>query len=131
MPRLSEEIRTGLPLEVQAYITALETVIPELQTQVEVLQAQVSQLQARTSQNSRNSSRPPSSDPPDAPPRPKGKPSPRKRGGQPGHKRHERQLLSAEAVDEVVDHHPEECPLCHRQLSAKLPDVAEPDRQQV
>jgi transposase len=131
MPRLSDEIRASLPLEVQAYITALETVIPELQTQVEVLRAQVSELQARTRQNSRNSSRPPSSDPPHAPPRPKRSPSPRKRGGQPGHKRHERQLLSAEAVDEVVDHHPEECPLCHGQLSANLPDVAEPDRQQV
>lgn len=131
MPRLSDEIRASLPLEVQAYITALETVIPELQTQVEVLQAQVSELQARTRQNSRNSSRPPSSDPPDAPARPKGKPSPRKRGGQPGHKRHERKWLPAEAVDEVVDHHPHECPLCHRQLSAHLPDVAEPDRHQV
>jgi transposase len=40
-------------------------------------------------------------------------------------------LLSAAAVDKVVDHHPDECPLCHRQLSANLPDVAEPDRQQV
>jgi transposase len=131
IPRLSDEIRASLPPEVQAYITTLETVIPELQGQVEVLQAQVSELQARTRQNSRNSSRPPSSDPPDAPPRPKRKPSPRKRGGQPGHQRHERQLLCAEAVDEVVDHHPEECPLCHKQLAATLPDVAEPERHQV
>lgn len=131
IPKLSDEIRASLPLEVQSYIAALEVALPALQAQIETLQAQVSELQARTRQNSQNSSRPPSSDPLDAPPRPKRQPSARKRGGQPGHKRHEREMLCSEAVDEVVDHHPAECPLCHKQLSANLPDVTAPDRQQV
>lgn len=131
MPKLPDEIRASLPFEVQAYIAAQERLIVELQAQLEKLQAQASEWQARTRQNSRNSSRPPSSDPPDAPPRAKRKPSPRKRGGQPGHKRHERKLLSVEEVDRVVDYRPEACRVCHKQLSAQLPDVSEPTRQQV
>ena len=131
IPILSDEIRASLPLEVQTYIAAVEGAIPALQAQIETLQAQVSELQARTRQNSRNSSHPPSSDPPDAPLRPKRKPSRRKRGGQPGHQRHERALLPAAAVDDVVDHHPTECPLCHKPLAAHLPDVTAPERQQV
>ena len=138
MPRLSDEIRACLPLEAHAYITALETMNTALEAKVDALQSQVSELQSRTQQNSQNSSRPPSADPPSAPPRAKRKPSPRKRGGQPrpgrgqpGHKRHERPLLSAQEVDEVVEHYPEECPLCHNELAPTLPDVAEPVRQQV
>jgi transposase len=131
MPKLPDEIRASLPFEVQAYIAAQERLIAELQAHLEKLQAQASEWQARTRQNSRNSSRPPSSDPPDAPPRPKRKPSLRKRGGQAGHKRHERKLLSVEEVDRVVDYRPEACPVCHKQLSAQLPDVSEPTRQQV
>jgi uncharacterized protein DUF6444 len=47
------------------------------------LQARVRELEARLGQNSANSSRPPSSDPPQAPVRPKAPPSGRKRRGQP------------------------------------------------
>src|ERR671917_628853 len=46
------------------------------------LQARICDLEARLGQNSANSSRPPSSDPPHTPARPKAPPSGRKRGGQ-------------------------------------------------
>jgi hypothetical protein len=47
------------------------------------LQDRIRELEARLGQTSANSSRPPSSDPPQAPARPKAPPSGRKRGGQP------------------------------------------------
>jgi transposase len=34
-------------------------------------------------------------------------------------------------VDEVAEHYPEECPLCHQELASTLPDVEEPVRHQV
>src|SRR5262245_4503969 len=66
------------------------------------LHERVRELEARLGQTSANSSRPPSSDPPQAPPRPKAPPSGRKRGGQPGHRGTCRALLPVEQVDEVV-----------------------------
>src|SRR3712207_5150066 len=51
-----------------------------------VLHERVRELEARLGQTSANSSRPPSSDPPQAPVRPKAPFSGRKRGGQPGHR---------------------------------------------
>src|SRR4051812_45699131 len=66
------------------------------------LQARIRELEARLGQNSSNSSRPPSTDPLQAPPRPKAPPTGRKRGGQPGHRGAFRARLPVEQVDEVV-----------------------------
>jgi len=77
------------------------------------LHARVQELEARLGQNSANSSRPPSSDSPQAPVRPKAPPSGRKRGGQPGHRGAFRALLPIEQVDKVVVVVPERCQ--HRQ----------------
>src|SRR4051812_6869024 len=66
------------------------------------LQARIRELEARLGQNSANSSRPPSADPPQAPVRPKAPPTGRKRGGEPGHRGVFRALLLVEQVDEVV-----------------------------
>src|SRR3954462_4588835 len=62
----------------------------------------IRELEARLGQNSSNSSCPPSSDPPQAPVRPKAPPSGRKRVGQPGHRGTCRALLPVEQVNEVV-----------------------------
>src|SRR5262249_62077956 len=51
----------------------------------ERLEARVAELERRLSRSSRNSSLPPSQDPPSAPKRPGGERSGRGRGGQPGH----------------------------------------------
>src|SRR5919202_7016089 len=67
-----------------------------------VLHERVQELEVRLAQTSANSSRPPSSDPPQAPARPKAPPSGRKRGGQPGHHGVHRALLPVEQVDEVI-----------------------------
>lgn len=74
--------------------------------------ARVAELEAKLAQNSSNSSKPPSSDAPNVPPRPARESSGKKRGGQPGHKRHETTLLPPERVREVVDCVPESCRRC-------------------
>jgi transposase len=76
------------------------------------LQERIRELEARLGQNSANSSRPPSSDPPQTPARPTAPPSGRKRGGQPGHRGACRALLPIEQVDEVEEVVPEVCRHC-------------------
>jgi transposase len=78
------------------------------------LQARLRELEARLGQTSANSSRPPSSDPPQAQARPTAAPSGRKRGGQPGHRGAYRALLPVEQVDEVVAVVPERCRHCQQ-----------------
>src|SRR5256714_11186438 len=76
------------------------------------LEARVAELERRLSRSSRNSSLPPSQDPPSAPARPKGPGSGRKPGGQLGHEGRHRRLLPPAQVDEVVEHWPERCRSC-------------------
>lgn len=78
------------------------------------LQERVRELDARLGQTSANSSRPPSSDSPQAPARPKAPPSGRQRGGQPGHRGACRGLLPVEQVDEIVPVVPERCRHCQQ-----------------
>src|SRR5262245_50003680 len=69
-------------------------------------------LEAGLGQTSSNSSRPPSSDPLQAPRRSKAPPSGRKRGGQPGHRGAFRALLPVDQVDEIIAVVPEHCRYC-------------------
>jgi transposase len=96
------------------------------------LEARVVELERRLSRNSRNSSLPPSQDPPSAPPRPERPASGRKRGGQLGHEGRHRPLLPAERVDEIVEHWPKRCPACAHVFAAwERVDAAERARHQV
>jgi transposase len=96
------------------------------------LEARVAELERRLNRSSRNSSLPPSQDPPSAPKRPGGKRSGRGRGGQPGHEGRHRRLLPPERVDEVVEHWPRRCRSCaHVFDELELVDAAEPWRHQV
>src|SRR4051794_11178190 len=99
-PPLPPEIWAATPSAAQALIVAL--------------QVRVRDLEARLGQTSANSSRPPSSDPPQTPARPKAPPSGRKRGGQPGHRGTCRALLPVEQVDEIVAVVPECCRHCQQ-----------------
>jgi len=96
------------------------------------LEARVAELEQRLNRSSRNSSLPPSQDPPSAPPRP-GKPgSGRRRGGQPGHEGRNRPLLPLEQVDELINHWPERCQACTRRFGeAERADAASPQRHQI
>jgi transposase len=73
------------------------------------LAARVAQLEARLNQNSKNSSKPPSSDSPFPPISPKPKSSKRS-GGQPGHKGHG--LSRVAVADHLERHCPEHCAHC-------------------
>lgn len=98
----------------------------------ERLEARVVELERRLNRNSRNSSLPPSQDPPSAPARPAGKGSGRKRGGQHGHEGRYRRLLAPERVDEIVEHWPDRCGSCAHEFAAgELVDAEEPSRRQV
>jgi transposase len=92
----------------------------------------VGELERRLSRSSRNSSLPPSQDPPSAPPRPRRSGSGRTPGGQLGHEGKHRRLLPPERVDEIVEHWPERCPACaHVFAEQELVDAVEPWRHQV
>jgi len=92
------------------------------------LQAQVAELTARLGQNSANSSKPPSSDPPHRRPRPPHVPSGRTPGGQVGHPGHGRALRPPAQVDRLVQVRPVACAHCGVLL---LGEDAQPVRHQV
>ena len=81
------------------------------------LESRLAELEQRLSRTSRNSSLPPSADPPSAPPRPHKPGSGRGRGGQLGHQGRSRPLLALECVDALVEHWPERCSSCARPFS--------------
>jgi transposase len=92
-------------------------VIDHCEARVAVLEARIAELERQVSKTPQNSSLPPSSQHPHAKP-PAAKPkSSRKRGGQPGHKKHERTLIPVEQCTEVCDHRPRKCRGCGSKLS--------------
>jgi transposase len=104
-----------------ALIAKLEAENRELRQTVAQLGEKIAELTARLSQNSRNSNRPPSADPPGVPGGKgrKGKGSKKNRGGQRGHKGRHRELVPEDQVSEIKDHFPKECESCWQPLPAK------------
>jgi transposase len=97
----------------------------ELKAKVEQLLKRVAELEERLRQSSRNSSKPPSSDGPATPARKyykRKQKSGKKRGGQPGHEKHERKLVPPDQVDEHHDCVPKECEDCREKLLGRDPD---------
>lgn len=110
-----------------ARIAELEALLRAALTRIADLEARVADLTARLGQNSSNSSKPPSSDPPGVLRKPK-VPSGRKPGGQPGHKRSMRELVPVEEVDSLEVLVPDACGRCGRGLHGR---DAHPLRHQV
>lgn len=106
--------------ELERQIAERDQASAELLKQVGALTARVKELEAQLSQNSGNSHRPPSSDGPGNPvkPRPPNAPTGRRPGGQPGHKGKTRQMLPPERVDAIVPVRPSDCEGCGASLSA-------------
>jgi transposase len=109
----NQDLRGQLAQALQAVAT--------LQAEVRTLRAEVVELRAQLGQNSSNSSRPPSSDPPGAVPRRSREPTGKPRGAQPGHKKHERRMLEPERVRKVVQCRPQACRRCGRPLGGDDP----------
>src|SRR5208282_1542181 len=116
-------------------LLALSAQNERLQSQVEALTARVArqderivQLERRLNRDSRNSSAPPSGDPPSRTPKRGKDSSGRSQGAQPGHEGHGRELLPLSAVDELVEHWPERCGCGHTFAADELLAVGEPLR---
>jgi transposase len=98
--------------------------------QIRQLQQQLADTKAKLNTHSSNSSLPPSSDrfhrkrrPPPPPDQPRNK-----RGGQPGHPRHQRLLVPSEQVRQTIPCKPTTCRRCGKPLTGNDPD---PLRHQV
>lgn len=129
------EDRDHTPLSVQVVLIALwhenealKQQVAALQEQVANLRAEVERLHEQVNKNSRNSSKPPSSDAPYARKYPKREKSGRQRGGQKGHPGKGRPLKASEQVHRVVVSKPTNCQQCNALLLGEDPS---PWRHQV
>ena len=111
-----------IPPELAAEMT------PAVQTFAESLLARIAYLEGRLGLSPQNSSLPPSSQHPHAKPKPRKGKGKKKRGGQPGHPKHERPLIPTDQCNEVQSLKPTECRKCGEMLAG---NDAEPLRHQV
>jgi transposase len=114
-----------------------QVIFLEMAQTIKRLEQRVCELEARLGMTPQNSSLPPSSQHPHAKgPHAKGakakratkSKSKRKRGGQPGHKKHERALVPLDEVQEIIVLRPSSCRRCGEGL---LGEDTQPWRQQV
>ncbi len=108
-PSVSPDVLAALPADVLALIQWQAR-------QIAQLQREVAELKARLNKDSANSSLPPSATHPHAKPASAKPKSKRRRGGQPGHDKHERALIRVEDCQAVVPCIPTQCRRCGRAL---------------
>jgi len=112
-----------IPPELEAEMTAaVRAFVEVLLLRIESLEEEVAELKRRLEMNPQNSSLPPSSEHPHAKttePKPKSK---RKRGGQKGHKKHQRTLVPPSQVTETIPLKPEHCRRCGKTLEGNDPE---------
>ena len=127
--KILEAYRQG-PEAIAKLVMELVAQVEALAERVAVLEAEDAALRAKLGMNSRNSSKPPSSDGPGVKPRPKSqrKPTGRKTGGQPGHRGHTLPLV--DQPQEIQVHVPSQCRACGQILEA-VPAVRRERRQVV
>jgi len=119
---------TAIPPELDAEMTpAVRDLVWSLQARISELEARIAELE-RGRKTPQNSSLPPSAQHPHAKPPSRRRKSKRKRGGQPGHPKHERPLIPSDECNEVQPLKPTECRRCGGKLSGSDP---EPLRHQV
>jgi transposase len=103
-------------------VQSLEATVAKLVEENKRLKAEIRTLQERVNTDSSNSSKPPSSDPPDRK-RNSSKPkSKRNRGAQPGHPDQQRKLYPPDQVDFFVQCKPDRCAKCADRLSGEDPN---------
>src|SRR4030067_140075 len=119
---------TAIPRELDAEMTpAVRAFAQSLLATITELEARIAELE-RGRKTPQNSSLPPSTEHPHAKPPSRKRTPKKKRGGQPGHPKHERPLVPTDQCDEVQPLKPTECRRCGERLSGSAP---EPRRHQV
>lgn len=94
----------------------------QLRAQLKAALEEIAKLKEELGKSSSNSSKPPSSDSPQArDSRKKKPPTGRKPGGQPGHQRSTRPLVPLDQVNRVFVHKPSHCAKCEAPLSGEDP----------
>jgi len=116
---------------VVAVLLALSAQVATLEARLAKQEERIAELERRLKRNSRNSSLPPSADPPGAPAGKRPSPAERKRGGQRGHEGHGRRLAPIETVDEIIDHWPWRCACGHHFSAEERRPLGRPARHQV
>jgi len=116
------ELDAEMTPAVRAFVASLLKRIARMEAELQDLQRQV---KGKTPQNS---SLPPSTQHPHAKPPPRKRKSKKKRGGQPGHPKHDRPPIPSEDCDDVQRLKPTKCRRCGERLSGSDP---EPLRHQV
>jgi|TARA_B110001454_G_scaffold216751_1_gene240593 transposase len=109
---------------------AVKTFVLMLVKKIAELEAKVEELSKRDPKlTPENSSLPPSSEHPHAKSKtPKSKGSRKRRGAQPGHPKHDRELIPSDQCDQVIELKPEACRKCGQELGG---EDSEPLRHQV
>ena len=128
---LTDDVIARQTPEAQAIIRSLLAVIQRQQATIDALTARVRELEEQLGQkppSPLNSSVPPSTEHPHAKSLPSRGSTKRRRGGQPGHPKHERTLLPPEDCDDVVSLKPTACRGCGATLLGTDPS---PLRHQV
>ncbi|MEL7503809.1 MAG: DUF6444 domain-containing protein, partial [Cyanobacteria bacterium J06554_6] len=126
--QISQSDWEATPASVKALVNHLVSVIAQLEGQITPLTERVSHLEEQLSKNSKNSSKPPSSDGFGTSIKPQPKSGQRRRGGQSGHPGQSRDLYPLERCDAVVEHYPKQCKHCGYELAGE--DVS-PYRHQI
>lgn len=125
---VTDEMMASWPPDAQAVVRLLLTQNARLEARVAELEAEVAALKGRLKTDSTNSSAPPSAAHPHAKPVTPKPRSKRRRGGQPGHDKHERALIPTEQCQRTVPCVPTACRRCGRPLRGA---DSEPLRHQV
>src|SRR5450759_1596827 len=118
-------------LELSSQNALLRRQVAELSERLAKQEERIAELERRLNRNSRNSSLPPSQDPPAAPERRQAAPAGRKRGAQPGHPGRGRHLAPIASLDELVEHWPRRCRCGHVFCPTERAALGEPARHQV
>jgi transposase len=102
---------------IEERLARLEHLVDTQAARIAALEAENAELRRRLGENSSNSNKPPSTDSPaDRATRPKDPPSGKPRGGQPGHKGHNRTFLPPTSSEDCF---PIECRRCGEKLSKR------------
>jgi transposase len=124
LPKEIQDLIKTLPAENQATVQAIALIY---ESKIKILEARIKELEDQISKNSRNSSKPPSTDSFFKPPKSLRKKSGKDAGGQKGHQGDS--LKMVEHPDKVVSHKVVRCECCHKKLNHQKADRIE--RRQV